>query len=237
MRITPLGVGDAFDPQQPNSSSLVEQDGFSLLIDCGHSVVPLLWRARPDPETLDAVFLTHHHADHVIGLPSVLDRWSYEGRRKALLVVTSEWGEAQLQQICRLLDIKPAFPVHYVRPADQSRLGPFALRTAPTQHAIPNQALRLEACGRRFAYSGDGRPTPQSLALYAGADLLLHECWEPDPAPDISFHSDLPTVRTIEGPARIGLYHIRAGRRPAMRAAVAGDNRLFVAEPGQVLDL
>ena len=30
-------------------------------------------------------------------------------------------------------------------------------------------------------------------------------------------------MRAIEGPARIGLYHIRAGRRPAMRAAIAGD--------------
>lgn len=236
MRIIPLGVGDAFDPEQPNSSSLVEQDGFTLLIDCGHSVVPLLWRARPDPETLDAVFLTHHHADHVIGLPSVLDRWSYEGRQKPLLVVTTEWGAAQLQQICGLLDIKPGFPVRYVR-STESRLGPFALRTAPTQHAVPNQALRLEAGGRRFAYSGDGRPTPESLALYADADLLLHECWEPGPAPDVAFHADLPTVRTIAGPARIGLYHIRAGRRPAMRAAIADDERFFVAEPGQAFEL
>ncbi len=235
MRITPLGVGEAFDPAEPNSSALVEQDGFTLLIDCGHSVVPPLWRARPDPETVDAVLLTHHHADHVAGLPSVLDRWSYQGRRKPLLILASEWGQDQLRQLCGLLGIAPEFPIHHARPDEMRQVGPFGLWTAPTQHSVPNLALRLDAGGRRFAYSGDGRPTAKSRALFASADLLFHECWEVD-AVDNAYHCDLPTVRTIEGPERIGLYHIRAGRRAAMQAAVADDPRVFVLQPGEALD-
>ncbi len=237
MRITPIGVGEAFDPDQPNSASLVEQDGFTLLIDCGHSVVPLLWRSRPDPESIDAVFLTHHHADHVIGLPSVLDRWSWDGRRKELLVVTTAWGQSQLMQICDLLGIAPQFPIRYARAEETPQLGPFGMRTAPTDHYVPNQAVRLEARGRRFAYSGDGRPTAAALALYADADLLLHECWAADPVAADSYHCDLATVRSIVGPTRIGLYHIRAGGRPAVQDAIVGDHRLFVAAPGQPLDL
>ncbi len=237
MRITPLGVGDAFDPDQSNSSSLVEQEGFTLLIDCGHSVVAPLWRARPDPEAIDAVFLTHLHSDHVVGLPSVMERWSWEGRRKELLVITTAEGERQLNHLCTMLDIAPRYGVRFACGGSLSSVGPFALRTATTQHTIPNHALRLESRGRRFAYSGDGRPTPQSLALYADTDLLMHECWEPDPAPDISFHADLDTVRAIAGPGRIGLYHIRSGRRPAMIAAVAGDPRLFIAAAGAAFDV
>lgn len=237
MRVIPLGVGDAFDPDEPNSSTLVEVGGFTLLIDCGFSAVAPLWRARPNPETIDAVFLTHHHADHVIGLPSVMDRWSWEGRQKELLILTTEWGESQLRQICTLLGIEPRFPLRYLRAAEICSVGPFALRTAPTEHLVPNHALQLKAHGRCFAYSGDGRPTEAARALYAQADLLLHECWEPGPTPDIDFHSDLDTVRSIEGPARIGLYHIRAGRRGAMVKAVSGDKRLFVPSAGALLDV
>jgi hypothetical protein len=39
-------------------------------------------------------------------------------------------------------------------------------------------------------------------------------------------------VRTIVGPVRIDLYHIRAAYRAAMKAAMREDPRLFVPEPG-----
>ena len=237
MRVIPLGVGDAFDADEPNSSTLVESDGFTLLIDCGHSAIAPLWRARPHPETIDAVYLTHHHADHVLGLPSVMDRWSWDGRTKELVILTTEWGEGQLRQLCALLAIEPRFPLRYLRPGATPSLGPFALQTALTEHLVPNHALQLVAHDRCFAYSGDGRPTEAARALYADADLLLHECWEPDPTPDVDFHSDLDTVRSIEGPPRIGLYHIRAGRRRAMSDAVQGDARLFVPNAGTALDV
>ncbi len=237
MRITLLGVGEAFDPEQPNSAVLVEQDEFRLLIDCGHSVVPILWRTVTDPDGIDAVFLTHRHADHVVGLPPVLDRWSWQGRRKALLVVASAAVQTQLRELLQLLAIDPAYDICYAAPDDMPALGPFALQTAPTRHYVPNLALQLASGGRRFAFSGDGRPTAASLALFADADLLLHECWESDPAIDTAFHGDLGSVRGIAGPARIGLYHIRAGRRAAVREAVAGDARLFVPEAGETLEV
>src|SRR4051794_29276145 len=99
MRIELLGVGEAFDAEEPNAAALVEQDGFTLLIDCGHSAVSQLWRARPDPDAVDAVYLTHHHADHVLGLPAVINRWEFDGRRRDLLIVTTPAGIALVQRI------------------------------------------------------------------------------------------------------------------------------------------
>ena len=237
MRVEFLGVGEAFDPEQPNSSALVEHGGYTLLIDCGHSVIPRLWRARTDPDAIDAVYFTHHHADHVLGLPSVVNRWHYEGRRKELLVVTTPPGIEQIRQLIALMRVEPPYPLRYAIAAETPNIGPYAVQLAPTQHAAPNYAIRLEADGKRLAWSGDGRPTPQSLALYAEADMLLHECFEPEAAPDNLYHCDLPTARVIAGPRRIGLYHIRAGERCAMRLAIAGDARLFVPEAGDVVEV
>jgi ribonuclease BN (tRNA processing enzyme) len=81
MEVTFLGVGEAFDPDEANASVLVQAGGFTLLIDCGHSAVSSLWRRCPEPDEIDAVYLTHHHGDHVLGRLPVLDRCASGGRR------------------------------------------------------------------------------------------------------------------------------------------------------------
>jgi ribonuclease BN (tRNA processing enzyme) len=129
-------------------------------------------------------------------------------------------------------DPRSPFPVELRVVGEVGRIGPFEARTAPTQHGAPNHAIRLESNGRRLAYGGDGRPTEAALALYTDAQLLLHECFAPDAADGMPGHCDLPTLRAIAGPERIGLYHIRAGQRDTMRARVAGDPRLFVPDAG-----
>jgi ribonuclease BN (tRNA processing enzyme) len=234
VHVTPLGVGEAFDPAEPNASVLVEAAGYMLLIDCGHSAVAPLWRTCPAPNDVDAVYLTHQHADHVLGLIPVLDRWAYDGRSKALAIITSQKGIIQLQALLTAgfiaWDDRSPFPIHFRTAQETTHIGPFAASFAPTIHDVPNVAIRLDHAGRSFAYSGDGRPTAQSAALYDGVDLLLHECFVPQRADDLPFHCDLPTVLTLTGAARIGLYHIKASQRPAMREAVTAHHRVFVPE-------
>lgn len=207
-----------------------------MLIDCGHSAVAPLWRTCPRPDAIDAIYLTHHHADHVVGLVPVLDRWASDGRRKPLQILTTQDGVGQLQALLTAgfvpWDDRSPFPIHFGNAQAMRHIGPFAASFAPTLHAAPNTAIRLEHGGRRFAYSGDGRPTPQSAALYAGVDLLLHECFVAQPAEDLPFHCDLPTVLALTRVDRIGLYHIKAGLRAAMRHAVTAHPHVFVPEAG-----
>lgn len=231
MRIELLGVGEAFDAEQPNSAALVQQDGFTLLIDCGHSAVAPTWRATPDPDLVDAIYLTHRHLDHVLGVPGAIHRWDHDGRRKELLVVATEAVIDLVQRMLALLGVEPEYRVRYA--VQPTSIGPFAASYAPMIHSAPVYGIRLD----RFVWSGDGRPTPELIALAADAELLMQECWSPTAAPEAKFHCDLPTVRAISGPRRIGLYHVRAGQRAAMKAAVADDPRLFVPGAGEVIEL
>ncbi len=124
------------------------------------------------------------------------------------------------------------FPIQFVVPQDTGKIGPFAASYAATTHAIPNTAIRLDHAGRSFAYSGDGRPTPESAALYRGVHLLLHECFLPQRADDVPFHCDLPAILALTELERIGLYHIKAIQRDAMRNAATSHPHLFVPETG-----
>lgn len=242
MDIHVLGVGEAADPDHPNSAVLVEAAGFRLLIDCGHSVPPVLWRALPEADAVDALYLTHHHPDHAFGLVPVLISWADGGRRKPLTVVATADGRAALRQILAAGGVDPERSLPFAldwRDAEATAgLGPFRLATAPTLHAVTNRALRLEEGGRVFAYSGDGRPTAESEALFAGADLLFHECYTLLPEPSQPFHASWEGIRPLAdrlGLAAVRLYHIRADQRTALAAACRDDPRFALALAGERL--
>ncbi|MDQ3190282.1 MAG: MBL fold metallo-hydrolase [Bacteroidota bacterium] len=71
MEIKFLGYGGAFDYQQGNSSAILKIGSKSILIDCGHSVYPIL-RKLNKTEEIDYIFITHLHDDHVGSLSSFL---------------------------------------------------------------------------------------------------------------------------------------------------------------------
>lgn len=244
MDILVLGVGEAADPDFANASVIVHHDGFRLLIDCGHSVPAALWRAIPDPDAIDAFYLTHPHPDHMFGLVPVLIEWTDRGRTRPLTVVTGPDGRAQLGLLFGAAGLDPdrslSFPLRWLDLADAGRIGPFEAAFSPTLHAVPNHAIRLAAAGRRFAYSGDGRPTMESAALFRGCDLLFHECYTLTPEPGRFHHADFATVEHTVEEARAGmarLYHLRKDQRAAVAAAVAGHPVIALASPGERIAL
>ena len=78
-----LGTGEAFDDRLPNTSLVYEGDR-RILLDCGYSIPHALWKQSLDPGWLDAIYLTHFHADHCFGLPAVLARMNQDGRTRSL---------------------------------------------------------------------------------------------------------------------------------------------------------
>ena len=62
---------------------LARLDGDRLLFDCGEGTQRQLLRSVGLAD-LDAVFLTHHHADHWLGLPGMIKTFDLRGREKPL---------------------------------------------------------------------------------------------------------------------------------------------------------
>ncbi|MEN8040322.1 MAG: MBL fold metallo-hydrolase [Actinomycetota bacterium] len=88
MRVTLLGTGGPRpDPVRQGPATLVEADGLSLLFDAGRGVATQLARAGVPIMDLDAVFITHHHFDHIGGLADLLMSMWNLGRTKPLPVV------------------------------------------------------------------------------------------------------------------------------------------------------
>lgn len=106
------------------------------------------------------------------------------------------------------------------------------IRTAPTQHELSNRAIRITIAGQTLFYSGDGRPTADSIALMAGAGLAFQECASVAATDDDASHGDFPSClmlfRTLQLPA-MGLYHCEDASLSALKQACQPWPGLFVS--------
>ena len=68
------------------SATLIRRGGERLLVDCGEGTQRQLLRSDAGLIDLDAIFLTHLHADHFLGLPGLLKTYSLRGRDAPLVL-------------------------------------------------------------------------------------------------------------------------------------------------------
>jgi ribonuclease BN (tRNA processing enzyme) len=50
-------------------------------------------------------------------------------------------------------------------------------QTAESAHSQRDLALRIDVVGKSIYYSGDGKPTPESMALAQGSEFIIHEAF------------------------------------------------------------
>jgi ribonuclease Z len=84
------GVGPPVNLQQFGASTLIEAGGERLLFDCGRGTTIRLTQVGVPLGSINRLFLTHLHSDHVIQIPDLLlTGWVGGGRRIPLEV----WGQ------------------------------------------------------------------------------------------------------------------------------------------------
>lgn len=245
-----VGTGEALDPALPNTSLLVRGPQ-TLLLDCGYAVPHAFWRITRDVELLDAIWISHTHADHVFGLPALLLWMRLGGRRRPLTLLC---GPNQAATIAQVLELgypgsyapHKCYPIELVelRRDDGNRFGDFDLRIAPSAHPIVNYAVRLEAPGMRsLVYSGDGHPTEATCELCRGAAVLVHECFFPG-ATGQRKHGDVDSCVELARASAVEtlvLLHFESEHKQAIteraRELVRDDFELLLPTPGDVLAL
>lgn len=179
MRLTVVGCSGSFPgPDSAASCYLVEAEGFRLVLDLGNGALGALAR-HLDVYTVDAVALSHLHADHCLDLCSLYVARAYHPDRTFDRLPV--WGPAgTAARLARAYDmpVEPGmrgqFDVHAF-PSEPFAVGPFTVRIARVAHPVEAYALRVEHGGRSLVYSGDTGPTPALVKLADGADLLLAE--------------------------------------------------------------
>jgi ribonuclease BN (tRNA processing enzyme) len=173
------------------SGYLIEEGDTALLLDCGCGVFSKLRRYR-DYASLDAVVISHLHADHFLDLVPYAYALGYSprlhGSRPRLFAppgsaetfrrVVGSWGSEEL--------IERAFELAEYDPQDTVAVGSLRVRFRLVPHYVPTFALDVSSTtgAGRVTYGADHRPTEELVELAQGADLLLVEATLAEPEPE-----------------------------------------------------
>jgi ribonuclease BN (tRNA processing enzyme) len=183
IQLTILGKSPAGPDRGGACSGYLARVGeLRLLIDCGSGVFSKL-RVHDAYELVDAVVLTHLHADHILDLAPFAYALTYgpklrdgrptlhgpPGTRQALREVCGAWGAPSL--------VEDAFELREYDPQAELAIGPARLRFRPVPHYIPSNAIELRDgdSHHRLVLSGDCGPNDELVEFARGADLLLIE--------------------------------------------------------------
>ncbi|WP_071459090.1 MBL fold metallo-hydrolase [Bacillus massilinigeriensis] len=176
MKLTIIGCWGGY-PRKGGASSgyLLEHDGFSLLIDCGSAVLSKL-QEYIHPEELDAVILSHYHPDHIADIGVLLHARLIQGFIGEKPPVLPIFGHNMDKKEFSKLTYKNITKGIAYDPVQKLRIGPFAITFLHTVHPVPCYAMRIEAAGKSFVYTGDTAYKDDFASFARNADMLLCEC-------------------------------------------------------------
>jgi ribonuclease Z len=168
-----------------------------MLFDCGRGATQRLFQLRVPFADVSALFLTHLHSDHIVGIPDFyLTGWIF-GRSTPLRV----WGPAGTAEMMSHLEQAYQFDIHIRRDVDEKlptqgvvvvardieqgvvyQNGGLKVTAFTVDHAPIKPALgyRVDYSGHSVVLSGDTRYSENLIQFAHGTDVLIHEVLDPE---------------------------------------------------------
>lgn len=226
MKIRILGCGTSFgvprigndwgqcDPNEPRnrrtrSSILIESGDKRLLVDCGPDIREQLLAA--EVSDLDAVIITHDHADHCHGIDDLRAIAQNRAEPVPLLArgIVLETLTKRFPYIFRGSGLYRAV-AEPMKIASELAFGAATIRFTDQPHGkISSLGLRIDEDGQSAVYAIDyNELTDEMRKLYEGADVWITDCLSRKPHPTHT-HLDAVLAATQElGIGRAWLSHL-----------------------------
>lgn len=167
-------------PGRANSGYLLQSAECNIAIDFGSGVLSRM-RQTIEPTQLDAIVISHMHADHFFDLVPLRYALKYEMQRAApLTVYLPPGGIAAARAIGKPLKDEGDFydgvlDLREYDPAQTLEIGGCRVRFAKTVHYVDAYAMRVETPTGALGFSADTAPCEAVVELVRRADVFLCE--------------------------------------------------------------
>lgn len=197
IQVTLLGTGGPVPAiERFGPSILVEAGGQKLLFDCGRGASQRLWQLKIPLGKVDALFLTHLHSDHIVGIPDIwLTGWipAAYGRRASPFQVFGPSGTSSMMDNLvkafawdintrskekNKADSGALVNATDIKEGDIWEKGGVTVTPFTVRHAdFIDSALgyRIDYGGHSVILSGDTRYSENLIRFARGADVIIHE--------------------------------------------------------------
>jgi ribonuclease Z len=200
LKVTLLGTGTPRPVIERFGPSILVEAGAGkekLLFDCGRGATQRLFQLKVPFAEATALFLTHLHSDHIVGIPDFyLTGWIF-GRKTQLRV----WGPVGTTEMMSHLEQAYQFDIHVRRDVDEKlpaegvvivakdieqgvvyqngdlKVTAFTVDHAPIRPAF---GYRVDYAGHSVVLSGDTRYSENLIRFAQGTDVLIHEVIDPE---------------------------------------------------------
>ncbi len=167
--VTLLGTGGMMPlPDRMLTSLYVRYEGHVLLVDCGEGTQTAIRKAKLRINPIDAILITHFHADHVSGLPGLLLSLGNEARTEPITI----YGPCGIEKIVsslRIIAPDLPFEINYCEfnPQKETHFSCIGLEvdTIPLYHRIPcvGYKFSLERIGKFDSVRAKEKGIPVNL--------------------------------------------------------------------------
>ncbi len=207
------------------------------LIDVGFGVLANLMKSGTSLDSINDVYISHTHSDHVGDFTGLVWSMAMENRTRPLRVVSSVTTASMLRKVLRLQSTPRAwlkFDILFVRPKNAG------VEYVRTVHSPETLAYRFKMDGCDFVYGADTSRSEKMAEFAAGCDLLVHDSTFLDGQESIAALTHHSTARDAGRTAKLAranrlfLTHFaptnrQAEDRYAAEAAASFDGEIAVA--------
>ena len=263
MNLTVLGKSPSWqDAGGACSGYLVSSRETKILLDCGNGVFGKL-RQYSDYVDVDAVFISHLHADHFLDLVPFAFGLTFSPRQQAEPV--GDWpgtdsparpllfgppgAREAFRQVCGIWGmhslVEDAFEFREYDPSEQIELSGLEISFRKVPHFIDTFAIEVEdPDGSRLTFGADCRPNETLVSFAKDTNLLIAEATiaTPEPSGEGGHMTPFEAGQHAEaaGAARLLITHISDDLDPGWAAAEAAKSfsgPLDIAREGMEIDL
>jgi ribonuclease BN (tRNA processing enzyme) len=233
------------------------RDSRLWLVDGGPGVLDGLEECALDLHTIEHVFVTHQHGDHVLGVPMLNNAIWDSGEQKLVTIHGPTTALAAVRRVTLAVfpdhrdRIRQALSFHAhstIAGIVEERIDSIAVRSAPATHGVPATAYRFDLPGASVVFSGDTAPSAEIEELARGADLLVHDATfsgvreAGTKTPDHSTPRDAGQTAARAGVKSLALVHLPPeadGQEDAIRqqASAVFDGEVLIPNDGDVVEL
>jgi ribonuclease Z len=211
-------AGSLPTPERNPSAILINREGEMMLFDCGEGTQRQMMRARTGMMRLNYIFLTHLHADHILGVPGLLETMAFQGREEPLTIAGPAHTIDLVEKFSSICYFSRDFEVRAMElePGDVVRMDGYQVEAVETQHSVPSigyclkEDERLGRFNREAAIALGVSPGPLFGKLQHGQEVLVdgkvvrpdQVMGAPRPGRKIVYTGDTRPCRTVEAASR-----------------------------------